>query len=47
MMNQMNPELMLMMLLFENGVKGHVDVLIHFHRLGYVPMTETGELSVE
>jgi hypothetical protein len=47
MMYQMNLELMLMMLLFENEVKGHVDVLIHFHKLGYVLMTETGELSVE
>jgi hypothetical protein len=47
MMNQMNLVLMLMMRLFENEVKVHVDVLIHFHRLVYVPMTEAGELSVE
>ncbi len=47
MMNRMNLELMLMMQLFENEVKVHVDMLIHFRILVYVPMVQTKEPLVE
>ncbi len=46
-MNQMTLELMRMMQLFENEVKVYVDVLIHFHRLVYVPMIQVKMQSVE
>ncbi len=46
-MNQMNPELMLMMQQFENEVKVHVDVPIHFRMLGYVLMVLVKHLSME
>ncbi len=40
MMNQMNLELILMMQLFENEVKVHDDMLLHFHILVHVLMMQ-------